>query len=151
MVFSGSSELCLEHIAESGGKSVWLGLVLLRERCTRGHSWTHGCAKVHMSPLPSPVPPQIQPLEYNALCVPAQDAHLFTVGLSGTTQSRIKLVRPRSTHSFRSGVHDAVHSKNRRRVHQEPLGHNTRLVHHCHTTVAVWKPSTTVSYTSVRT
>ena len=70
-------------------------------------------------------------LEYNALCVPAQHAHLFTVGLSSSTPSRIKLVRPRSTHSLRSGVHDAVHSKNRRRVHQEPLGHNTRLVHHC--------------------
>ena len=90
------------------------------------------------------------PLECNALCVPAQDAHLFTLGLSDTTPSRFKLVRPRSTHSLRSGIQDAVHSKNRRRVHQVPLGHNTRLVHHCHTTVAVCKSSTT-SCTSVRT
>ena len=37
------------------------------------------------------------PLEHNALCAPAQDAHLYTVGLSGTTPSRIKLIRPRST------------------------------------------------------
>ena len=65
------------------------------------------------------------PLEYNALCVPAQDAHLFTVGLSRTTPSRFKLVRPRSTHSRRSGIHDAVHFESRRRFHQELLGVNT--------------------------
>ena len=74
------------------------------------------------------------------------------MGLSRTTPSRFKLVRPRSTHSRRSGIHDAVHSQSRRRVHQEPLGHNTLQVHNAqsHTTVAVCKPSTAARCTTLR-
>ena len=114
---------------------------------TLGHTGVPRCTRLlfhHQCHLKANQTRRQDPLEYNALCVPAQDAHPSSLGLSSTTPSRFKLVRPRSTHSLRSGVHDAVRSKNRRRVHQEPLGQNTRLVHHCHTTVAVWKPSTTV-------
>ena len=60
------------------------------------------------------------PLEYNALCVPAQHAHLFTVGLSSTTPSRFKFVRPRITHTL------TWIWCSRRRPLQEPQTRSTR-------------------------
>ena len=95
---------------------------------TLGHTSVLRCTRLlfhHQCYLKANQTRRQDPFEYNVLCAPAQDAHLFTVGLSSTTPSRIKLVGPRSTHSFRSGAHDAVNIKSGRRVHQEPLGHNT--------------------------
>ena len=142
--------------SERDGKSVWPGLVLLTEGCARTARhvllWCTRLLFHHQCHLKSNQTRRQDPLEYNAFRVPAQDATYSPWGLSRTTPSRFKLVRPRSTHSRRSGVHDAAHSQSRRRVHQEPLGHNTLQVHNAqsHTTVAVCKPSTAARCTSLR-
>ena len=60
---------------------------------TLGHTGVLRCTRLlfhHQCHLKANQTRRQDPLEYNALCAPAQDAHLFTVGLSGTTPSRFE-------------------------------------------------------------
>ena len=121
------------------------------QRGLRAHFLTCECAVVHTSASPPAPPPQSlsdqtpRSTEYKPSQCPLK-THIFSLWVSSA-----ELARPQSAHTLRSGVHDAAHSQSRRRVHQAPLGHNTRLVHHCHTTLAVCMPSTAAPCTSVRT
>ena len=83
--------------------------------------------------------------EYNALCVPGQDSHPFTLGPLQHHAVKDRTCKTnKHTFSWIRCSRRRPLSESRRRVHQEPLGLNTLSVHHCHATVVVWKTSATL-------
>ena len=177
----GSLELCLEHIAERrgvtvaglswcmselglvetkagaltnllpcfserGGQSVWPRLIPPREREVSAHSPTCECVIVHTSHPLAPPPSQ----SHSDQTPRSKDEHIFSLGLFSTTPSTFEIVGATSTYTHLDPVlttpstlsaADAFTKSHLVTTPSKPTI--------CHTTV--WKPSTTVPCTTMRT
>ena len=119
------------------------------------HWCTRPCSSTSTTTSKPTRPDTENHLSTNALPVPAQDAHLFTFGSLQHHTVQIQTFKTnKHTHALTSDLVFTTPStpESSRHVHQEPLGHNTFQVHISlsHTTVAVWKPSTTARCTTMR-